>query len=207
MDNRHYFATERDREGQKLLIRVIQPNDKAALREAFNKLSPESRYFRFCFTKKQLSDSELAYFTELDGHLHQALVAYRPDGEPLGIGRWVRETESEIAEFALTVADNRKRLGIGTILLRHLAINARREGVHVLQGQVHADNTAMLGLLSHLPWKQTWLRQDQCRVVNLVLPSKALPEPSTVVPAVGLGYGVPATCPVTQGETRGVPIN
>ena len=61
--------------GALLLLRLIQPGDKALLASGFKRLSPESRYRRFFLNKRALTESELCYLTDCDGTNHFALVA------------------------------------------------------------------------------------------------------------------------------------
>ncbi len=61
-------------DGSEIVLRLIRPTDKELLRRAFNTLSDESRYRRFFTQKRELSEAELTYLTELDGHDH---FAYR----------------------------------------------------------------------------------------------------------------------------------
>ena len=63
---------------ESLLIRPISPDDKPAMTEAFEHLSEESRYRRFLSPHAGLTDAELRYFTEVDHHDHEALVAVDP---------------------------------------------------------------------------------------------------------------------------------
>ncbi len=54
-------------DGQKVLLRTIRPSDKQMFLDAFERLSPESRYARFMTSKTKLSEQELRYLTEIDG--------------------------------------------------------------------------------------------------------------------------------------------
>ena len=49
------------RDGTKVALRLIRPEDKELLRAGFDRLSPASRYARSSQPKAQLSDDELRY--------------------------------------------------------------------------------------------------------------------------------------------------
>ena len=49
------------RDGSPVLIRPVIPDDKPVLREAFTRLSQETRYRRFMHPVKELSEKELDY--------------------------------------------------------------------------------------------------------------------------------------------------
>ncbi len=64
--------------------------------------------------------------------------------------RFVRNADSDCAEFALVVADSWRRIGLGTMLTRILAQRARFAGVRRLCGDVLDDNKAMRGFAHSL---------------------------------------------------------
>ena len=141
----------RVRNGSEVDVRPIEPGDKEALRATFEQLSFESRYERFLTPLDHLSDAMLRYFTEVDHHDHEALVAFDPEtGRMVGVARYVREDDPEAAEAAITVADDWHGRGLGTELLHELAERARHEGVKRFKGFVLARNEDMIDLLFRL---------------------------------------------------------
>ena len=141
----------RIRDGAQVDVRPIEPGDKDAMRDGFARLSPESRYERFLSPLDQLSNSMLRYFTEVDHHDHEALVAFDPEnGRALGVARYVREEDPEVAEAAIIVADDWHGRGLGTALLNELAERAREEGIHRFTAMVLARNEDMIDMLFRL---------------------------------------------------------
>ena len=130
------------RDGSLVRIRPIGPDDKGALRAAWDRLSPESRYRRFFSAMPELGDSMLAFLTEVDHHDHEALVALDvASGDTVGVARYVRSADdAEVAEVAVTVVDTWHGRGVATLLLGRLATRARREGVRRFSAVVMADN-------------------------------------------------------------------
>lgn len=158
-----------------LQIRPIAPEDKQALAEGFERLSDESRYRRFLAPRGSLSDAELRYFTEVDHHDHEALVAIDPEtGQGVGIARYVRsKTDPKSAELAIAVVDDWQRMGVGTSLATALSERAKREGITVFTGPVLAGNRLMLNLARDLGEVRID-RQGHGRVeVTVELPRKA----------------------------------
>lgn len=138
------------RDGSRVLVRPIRPTDKRLLREGFDRLSEESRFRRFLTSTRTLDDAMLRYLTEVDHRGHEALLALDPDtGTAVGVGRYVR-TGPEVAEVAVTVADDRHGRGLGTSLLELLALRAREEGITRFSGLVLETNAEMLDLLRNL---------------------------------------------------------
>jgi len=135
-----------------LMIRPISPDDKEGLSRSFDRLSEQSRYRRFLSPHDRLSAAELRYFTEVDHHDHEALVAVDPR-IPAGVGlaRYVRwKGDPQSAELAVAVVDDWQGKGVGTRLASALAKRAREEGISVFTAIVLADNDPMLSLAREL---------------------------------------------------------
>lgn len=137
---------------EELEIRPVAADDKQALAEGFERLSDASRYRRFLTPHGSLSPAELRYFTEVDHHDHEALVAIDPQtGQGVGIARYVRTaTDSKSAELAIAVVDDWQRMGVGTRLATALSERAQEEGITMFTGLVLAENELMLNLANDL---------------------------------------------------------
>ena len=135
-----------------LEIRPIEPDDKQAMVAAFERLSDESRYRRFMNPHGRLSAAELRYFTEVDHHDHEALVAVDPrTQEGVGVARYIRSHDDPaVAELAVAVIDEWQGRGVGSRLVAALARRALEEGVTRFSAYVLADNELMLNLLRDL---------------------------------------------------------
>ena len=140
-------------DGTSVAVRHIRPEDAAELKRGFEKLTPQSRYRRFLGGVTSLSDAQLRYLTEVDGHDHVAIVAtiQPPGAEPVGLGvaRYVRAAEDpEVAEIAITVQDEWQGLGVGRLLGLVLARAALERGVKRFSGEILADNDVVQALLA-----------------------------------------------------------
>ena len=145
------------RDGTSVRVRAIRPDDKERLLAHFRRLGPESVSLRFMGAKKDLTAKELRYFTELDFVRHVGLVVSRTgeaEEEFIGVGRYVRLTDAPgrrpRAEFALAVTDPYQGLGVGTVLLEHLARLAGAAGIERFEADVLESNVRMLNLLAHI---------------------------------------------------------
>jgi len=137
-------------------IRPILPSDLDPLRNFFTALSHATRRLRFHTSVKDLSEHLLHEFTMVNHRAHVAFVAESHDSAAgqlpalVAEARFVRNADSESAEFALVIADNWRRIGLGTMLTRILAQRARLTGVRSLCGDVLEDNKAMKSLAHSL---------------------------------------------------------
>ncbi len=138
------------RDGSRVVIRPIEPDDRAGLAAGFERLSPESRYRRFFGPVVHLSEDDLDYLTRVDHHDHEALVAVEEGtGEGVGVARFVR-TGPDVAEPAIVVLDDWQGRGAGTRLLDALVERARAEGIQRFEASVLAYNADSIHLLDGL---------------------------------------------------------
>jgi GNAT superfamily N-acetyltransferase len=107
------------RDGVRVTLRPVAPDDRQRLVESFAGLSEESRYRRFFAAKTGLTESELDYLVDVDHCDHEAIVAIdRSNDALLGVARYVRwPDDPEVAEVAVTVADDWQGRGLGRALL------------------------------------------------------------------------------------------
>jgi acetyltransferase len=127
-----------------MIIRALRVQDAAAFRAFVERLSPESRYARFQYVVKEVSPELLRMLVVADPRSHVALAAFQGD-DVVGEARYVRQGER--GEFALAVADDWRRCGVGKHLFEALLAAARRDGLKRLDGEVLAWNDAMLGFV------------------------------------------------------------
>jgi len=140
-------------DGAIVAFQRVTPAAKPLIQAAMRQLSAESSRRRFFTVRRQLSDAELARFTELDGWQHEAIgaVAYRPGHhtEGVGIARFARLADRpRVAEAAVVVVDAWQRRGVGRRLLQAIARVAIARGIDRLRGIVLRDNDPMLALLA-----------------------------------------------------------
>ena len=141
--------------GERVRLRLIQPDDKARLLAGFRQLSAESRARRFRGGKQVLSEAELRYFTEIDQVDHFAIGAVELDArgrecDGVAVGRLVRLSgEPRYAEVAIAIADRLQVKGLGLLLLKRLVEAAQERGFERLRFEYLADNIGMHRLIQH----------------------------------------------------------
>lgn len=166
----------RIRDGTELGVRPISPDDADALREGFEQLSLESRYARFLSPMDHMSNAMVRYFTDVDHHDHEALVAFDPESERLvAVARYVRE-DTDVAEAAVTVADDWHGRGLGTAMLHELAQRAREEGVKRFTAYVLARNDDMIDLLFRMGPAKVVDRANGAVQIEAELPSAGVSD-------------------------------
>ncbi len=169
IDTRSYAALDTLKDGTAVAVRAIRADDRDAIAQAFGALDRESVYTRFFTYRKQLTEVELRQLTDVDLEHVVALVvtATDADGEQLlGGGRYCSERPlhaTRSAELAFVTADAHHGRGIASLILKHLVLIARDQGLAQLEAAVLAHNRAMLAV-----FQRSGLRMSQKREANVV---------------------------------------
>jgi GNAT superfamily N-acetyltransferase len=175
-----YSAVEGLRDGRRVAIRALRPEDRADLLAAVGRTSRESLYHRFFYLKRGFTEQETASFLNIDFVDHVALVAVAEEaGRPVIVGgaRYIVLRPGK-AEVAFTVIDQYQGHGIGAALMRHLAGMARGAGLRELIADVLPENDAMLKVFAKSGFPLRAERESNVVRVALRLDATPLHPPS-----------------------------
>lgn len=163
--------------GRSLLLRPIRPEDTSCHRRFLSRVSPEDMYTRFFSGVRELPESDLAHFTQIDYDREMAFIAVIADGpetgEILGVARAYMDPDNTAAEFAVLVRSDLKGQGLGTLLMRKLIRYCRGHGTRELWGSVLMENAAMQQLAQALGFR---VRSTEGNVEEVVLDLQAAPR-------------------------------
>jgi GNAT superfamily N-acetyltransferase len=132
-----------------LALRPARSSDGDALQTYVRGLSPRSRYNRFLGAASELSASELARALAANGRdALTLLVTSRGEDRERVVGEarvalWCAE---RAGEFSMSIADDWRRLGLGSALLEEIEREAAADGIELLFGDVLRTNGDMIGL-------------------------------------------------------------
>lgn len=115
----------------------------------FRSHSEETIYQRYGHWS-QMTEAKAARLVGVDQSRDAALGVFEASGGEqrlIAIGRYCLEPNGRSAEMAFVVHEERRRLGLATILLRALIVIARERKLDRLVAQVQHDNAPMLALL------------------------------------------------------------
>ena len=155
------------RDGSTVHLRSARADDRAAVHEFYQHLSPESRYFRF-FGKPRVSavvddvvravgsEGVMTLLAEVDHHV-VAIGQYFPSVDVPGH-----------AEAAFAVSDTFQGHGIGTKLLERLGTLARSRGITAFEAYLLYDNQKMRDVFADAGFGLAWDRIDG-RITHVVL--------------------------------------
>ena len=164
-----YSATEHLRDGREVEIRALRSEDKDDMLAAVGRTGRESLQRRFFVVKRGFSEREIAFFMNIDFVNHVALAALADEeGRKviIGGGRYI-VTEPGKAEIAFVVIDDYQGQGVGTLLMRHLAVIAGKAGVKELVAEVLPENAAMRKVFGKFGFQPR--RGQDPKVIHLVL--------------------------------------
>lgn len=141
------------RDGRRVTLRAVHPDDRDACQAAFDRLCAEARYTRFFAPQKELPREMLEHTVHPVPGRELVLVANRRDesGETIvGGARYVADRAHQACEFAITLSDDWHGVGLASRLMRELIAAARANGLARMEGFVLADNRPMLRLARRL---------------------------------------------------------
>ena len=174
------------RNGARVRLRPIRPEDADLERAFVAALSPQALYRRFMMPVKELPAAMVERFTQIDYDRELALIALQGSGggfaggerahdataardcaesggppvRIVGVARITPTWEDRVAEFAIVVGDWMQRSGLGRELMLRLLDAARARGYDVVDGAVLAENLSMLRFCEELGFTVSPNRDD-----------------------------------------------
>jgi len=174
---------ERDvtlKDGSRVGIRPVLPEDEPRLVTLHGRLSPHTAHQRFFTIMKRLPPDWAYHFANVDYRRRMALVVerdleWRP--ELIGVVRYEPSDEEHTAEIAIVVQDYWQGKGLGTILLGEILRAGEANGIRWFRAYVLPENHRMLAMLS----RSTDIQQRKVEqgVVDILFAQRATPMVKT----------------------------
>jgi len=183
------------RDGRRVTVRPVLPQDAELEQAMVRALSPASRYQRFFAPIRELPQGWLERLTQIDYRYQQALLAETFAGEQalaVAEARYVVDASGQECEFAVVVADDWRHLGLARRLLQQLMHSAAAAGLSRMVGDVLATNHAMLSLARDLGFQVTRHPDGGAQVVRV---TKALDAAADTAAAEALTAPAPSAPP------------
>jgi RimJ/RimL family protein N-acetyltransferase len=139
------------RDGSRVQLRPIRPEDQTRLIEFYNRLSRHTAYHRFFTVMRRLPPDWAKLLATVDYRRRLALIAEHegPAGlELIGVGRYEPTDREDTAEVAFVVQDGWQNRGLGTVLFLSIIDAAVARGIRRFVAYVLADNPRMLDLIT-----------------------------------------------------------
>ncbi|MHA1265953.1 MAG: GNAT family N-acetyltransferase [Candidatus Helarchaeota archaeon] len=161
----------RTKDGVKVFLRPIKPNDAELWVELYNSLSSMSKYYRFFSSHRQPTPQMIKKYTDIDYVNNMAIVAIvNENGKDrmVGVARYVLDPPPDEAELAVVVTDDWQNRGLGTQMLLHILGIMIKRKIKKVHGDVFLENRKMLQLMHESGFKQIE-KEDAFGVRHFVL--------------------------------------
>ena len=138
------------RDGSRLRLRPIRPEDQDRLSAFYDGLSRHSAYQRFFAVMKRLPPDWARLLANVDYERRLALIAeHGPPEAPelVGVARYEPTDRADTAEIAFVIQDSWQNRGLGTLMLDALLAAAEARGIRRFRAYVLAGNSRMIDLL------------------------------------------------------------
>ena len=185
------------RDGTRVVMRLVCPEDRPILEKGFYRLSAESRYARFLAPKTTLTEDELRYLTCVDQEDHFALGAVCEDGDgagnPVGwgIARFIRLPGLHAtAEAAVAVADEAQHRGLGKLLFLRLCAAAAERGIERFRCEVLGSNNSMAALIAAISPERSVEVGSGVMSIEMALPNVTPTHPAEAPAPEGAMYAL-----------------
>lgn len=160
------------KDGREVFLRPILHADGPLLIDLFNRISPDSIYFRFLRRLHALPEDMIHRFTHVNYVSEFALVAViREEGKDaiIAVVRYGYNPDDGHTDFAITVRDDWQHLGLGRSLMERMVSIGRDNGIPSLWSIIDARNNAMRRLLSGLGNEVKYSHQGGFLEVEIVV--------------------------------------
>ena len=142
--------------GEQVTVRPAKPVDARRIQEHFYSLDRDDVTARFFHEKTSFVKEEVEGVSQIDYVKDLTVVAIVGEfgfGRVVGIGEYLIDPASNIAEIAFSISKDFQKMGLGKILLQKLAAAARVNDISGLVAYTSPRNQGMIKLFKQLPYK------------------------------------------------------
>lgn len=144
------------KDGSKVVLRPIRPEDELLIVEFHRELSENSvrqRYFEFMSLNERVAHERLIRicFTDYDREWTTvAEINENGNKKIIGVGRMFQVPGTRYARFTMIIVDKYHNLGLGTQLLQHLIDIAKQENMAMIDARILSENDGMIKICKKL---------------------------------------------------------
>ncbi len=163
----HWEADVLLADGGVVHLRPSGPADADQIRAMHSRMSSRTLYLRYFSVVSQVTDKQVAIFTDVD-HVNSVGLVAVLGGQLIAAGTYHRNRTGDLdaAEVAFVVEDAQQRRGLGSILLEHLAAAAQERGIRRFTAEVLSENNQMVRVFIDAGYSVS--REYDSGVVDLV---------------------------------------
>ena len=155
--------------GKQVTIRPAKPVDARRIQEHFYNLDKDDVSARFFHEKTSFVKEEVEGVSQIDYVKDLTVVAIVGEfgfGQVVGIGEYLIDPATNIAEIAFSISKDFQKMGLGKILLKKLAAAARENDIAGLVAYTSPHNQGMIKLFKLLPYKVNTFFDGDMLILN-----------------------------------------
>ncbi len=142
--------------GEQVTVRPAKPVDARRIQEHFYNLDKNDVISRFFHEKTSFLKEEVEGVSQIDYIKDLTVVAIVGEfgfGRVVGIGEYLIDSATNVAEVAFSLSKEYQKKGLGKILLIKLAAAAMQNDIAGLVAYTSPNNRGMIKLFNQLPYK------------------------------------------------------
>ena len=163
-----YVQPWRCRDGRQVVLRPVRPEDEKMEKEAYERLSDESRRLRYFSSSGKATHEMLTRFCNIDYDREMVIIAeFNENGKRRSVGNaWLFvQADGENAEFVVQVAEDFRGTGLGFKLIDVLIGIGREKALKTIYGIALRDNAPMINLAKRLGFDVRKYEADEVKLV------------------------------------------
>lgn len=156
-------------DGEQVTVRPVKPVDERRIQEHFYSLSEDDVIARFFHDKTRFLQEEMEEVSQIDYVNDLTLVALVGEfgfGRVVGVGEYLVDPDTNVAEIAFSINNAYQHKGLGSVLLKKLSSAARENGIAGLVAYVAPNNHGMIKLFNQLPYPVATSFDDEMMVLK-----------------------------------------
>ncbi len=145
-----------DINGEAVTVRPVKPVDERRIQEHFYNLDKNDVIARFFHEKTTFLKEEVEGVSQIDYVKDLTVVAIVGEfgfGRVVGIGEYLIDPATNVAEVAFSISKEFQKKGMGKILIKKLAAAALENDISGLVAYTSPNNRGMVKLFNQLPYK------------------------------------------------------
>ena len=145
-----------DINGEQVTVRPVKPVDERRVQEHFYNLDKNDVIARFFHEKTTFLQEEVEGVSQIDYVKDLTVVAIVGEfgfGRVVGIGEYLIDPVTNVAEVAFSISKDYQKKGMGKILIKKLATAALDNDISGLVAYTSPNNRGMVKLFNQLPYK------------------------------------------------------
>ncbi|HEX5133237.1 MAG TPA: GNAT family N-acetyltransferase [Candidatus Krumholzibacteria bacterium] len=180
-----YTRTARMKDGRRVLLRPIRPEDEPLWHAMLAECSQESIWFRFRYLFKKSTHEMAARFCFIDYDREIAIVAEIEDHDKrqlIAVGRLVADADRTEVDYGVLVADAYQDRGLGSIVTDYCLEIAAEWGIRTVIAETDHNNHRMLELLKNRDFDLDFGVEDSVLATKRIQPAGSAVQSARPVP-------------------------